>query len=251
MVMYKRVVLITGGSRGIGAAAAKLLAERDYVVAINYKENHNSAKELVKSIHAMGGQAAEFQADISDEQQVEALFSSVLLKFGPITHLVNNVGVLAQQQRVESMTAERINHIFQSNVTPYFICAREAIKHFKVHEDMSKCAIVNVSSAASRLGGANEYVDYAASKGAIDTFTTGLSLELAQYGVRVNSVRPGCIYTDIHRDGGEEARVSRLAPQLPLRRGGTALEIANAIAWLLSDEASYATGSFIDLAGGK
>ncbi|TMO70436.1 SDR family oxidoreductase [Pseudoalteromonas aurantia] len=251
MVTRKKVVLITGGSRGIGAAAVTLLAERDYVVAINYKENHSAAKELVRSINAAGGQATEFQADISDENQVEALFSSVALTYGPITHLVNNVGVLAHQQRVESMTAERINYILQHNVTPYFICAREAVKHFKKQDDMSKCAIVNVSSAASRLGGANEYVDYAASKGAIDTFTIGLSLELAEYGVRVNCVRPGCIYTDIHRDGGEAERVSRLAPQLPLRRGGTASEVANAIVWLLSDEASFVTGSFIDLAGGK
>ncbi|TMP38319.1 NAD(P)-dependent oxidoreductase [Pseudoalteromonas citrea] len=251
MVISKKVVLITGGGRGIGAATASLLAKENYIVAINYKEDEVSVKKLLSSIRLKGGCAEAFKADISDESQVEELFSSVIFKYGPITHLVNNVGVLARQQRVENMTSDRINYILQHNVTPYFICAREAVKHFKRHDDMSNCAIVNVSSAASRLGGANEYVDYAASKGAIDTFTIGLSLELAEYGVRVNCVRPGCIYTDIHRDGGEAERVSRLAPQLPLRRGGTALEVANAIAWLLSDEASYVTGSFIDLAGGK
>ncbi|CAM4100262.1 SDR family oxidoreductase [Pseudoalteromonas byunsanensis] len=246
-----RVVLVTGASRGIGAATAIKLAALGYKVAINYKENGQAANEVKEHILKMGGQAAIFQADIIDENAVVTLFSKIKSELGALSHLVNNVGILKPQMRVEQMTAERINSVLMHNVTPYFICAREAIKHFKAHHEPNRCAIVNVSSAASRLGSANEYVDYAASKGAIDSFTTGLSLELAAYGIRVNCVRPGCIYTDIHRDGGEPDRVERLASLLPLRRGGTSEEVANAIVWLLSEEASYVTGSFIDLAGGK
>ncbi|KID58077.1 sugar dehydrogenase [Pseudoalteromonas luteoviolacea] len=245
-----KVVLITGGSRGIGAATAKKLAQQGYAVAINFKSNHHAAQQVKQDIIDAGGKAACFQADISEEQQVVALFQSVEKHFGPVTHLVNNAGVLTQQMRVEEMTAERINWMLTQNVTPYFICAREAIKHMRQSDTGQQCAIVNVSSAASYLGGANEYVDYAASKGAIDSFTKGLSLELAAEGIRVNGVRPGCIYTDIHADGGEPNRVDRVADLLPLKRGGTSVEVANAIAWLLSDEASYATGTFIDLAGG-
>ena len=251
MEINDKVALVTGSSRGIGAATAKLLASKGYKVAVNYKNHITFAQNVINEITESGGQAKVFQADISHEQEVINLFRDVEEQLGPVTHLVNNVGVLESQQRVEDMCAERINRILMQNVTPYFICAREAIKYFKTQDKMSRCAIVNVSSAASRLGGANEYVDYAASKGAIDTFTRGLSLELAEYGVRVNGVRPGCIYTDIHADGGEPDRVSRLAPSLPLGRGGTSEEVANAIVWLLSDEASYITGSVIDLAGGK
>lgn len=245
-----KVVLITGGSRGIGAATAKKLAQQGYAVAINYKSNHQAAEQVQNDILSAGGKAALFQADVSDEQQVIELFQAVQTHFGPVTHLVNNAGVLTQQIRVEEMTAERINWMLTQNVTPYFICAREAIKYMRQSGTRQQCAIVNVSSAASYLGGANEYVDYAASKGAIDSFTKGLSLELAAEGIRVNGVRPGCIYTDIHADGGEPNRVDRVADLLPLKRGGTSVEVANAIAWLLSDEASYATGTFIDLAGG-
>jgi NAD(P)-dependent dehydrogenase (short-subunit alcohol dehydrogenase family) len=247
----KKTVLITGASRGIGAATAKLLGQQGYCVALNYIHNKNAAKNVCDDIIKHGGRAQLFQADISDEDNVVTLFNDVKATFGYITHLVNNVGIVAEQQRVEHLSAQRISKILHTNVTPYFICAREAIAHFKNHTNMSHCAIVNVSSAAARLGGANEYVDYAASKGAIDTFTTGLALELADYGVRVNCVRPGCIYTDIHSDGGEPNRVDRLGPKLPLGRGGTSEEVANAIAWLLSEQASYATGTFIDLAGGK
>ncbi|MBQ4814129.1 SDR family oxidoreductase [Pseudoalteromonas luteoviolacea] len=247
-----KIVLITGSSRGIGAATARCLAAQGYVVAINYKSNYQAAEEIHNEILAAGGKAALFQADISDEQQVVAMFKAIETRLGRITHLVNNAGVLQTQMRVEEMSAERVNWMLTQNVTPYFICAREAIKHMRdASLPVASCAIVNVSSAASYLGGANEYVDYAAAKGAIDSFTTGLSLELAPEGIRVNSVRPGCIYTDIHADGGEPNRVDRVAELLPLKRGGTAQEVANAIKWLLSDDASYATGTFIDLAGGK
>ncbi|OCQ18238.1 NAD(P)-dependent oxidoreductase [Pseudoalteromonas luteoviolacea] len=247
-----KIVLITGSSRGIGAATARCLAAQGYVVAINYKSNHQAAEEIHNEILAAGGKAALFQADISDEQQVVAMFKTIETRLGRITHLVNNAGVLQTQMRVEEMSAERVNWMLTQNVTPYFICAREAIKHMRdASLPVASCAIVNVSSAASYLGGANEYVDYAAAKGAIDSFTKGLSLELAPEGIRVNCVRPGCIYTDIHADGGEPNRVDRVAELLPLKRGGTAQEVANAIKWLLSDDASYATGTFIDLAGGK
>ncbi|ESP93661.1 SDR family oxidoreductase [Pseudoalteromonas luteoviolacea] len=246
-----KVVLITGGSRGIGAASAKSLAAKGYVVAINYKSNHQAAEQVQNEIQSAGGKAALFQADVSDEQQVVDMFKSIQKRLGLVTHLVNNAGVLQTQMCVEEMSAERINWMLTQNVTPYFICAREAIKHIRQSKQVNRCAIVNVSSAASYLGGANEYVDYAAAKGAIDSFTKGLSLELAPEGIRVNCVRPGCIYTDIHADGGEPDRVDRVAELLPLQRGGTAQEVANAVVWLLSDDASYATGTFIDLAGGK
>ncbi|RZM83156.1 NAD(P)-dependent oxidoreductase [Pseudoalteromonas rubra] len=247
----KKVVLITGASRGIGAATANLLAEQGYQVAVNYKSNHAAAEQVVAQIRAQGGAAECFAADISDESQVVELCNEIKMQLGPISHLVNNAGVLATQMRVEEMTAERINQMLCTNVTPYFICAREVLKQIRGHHQPDQCAIVNVSSAASYLGGANDYVDYAAAKGAIDSFTRGLSLELAAEGVRVNCVRPGCIYTDIHADGGEPGRVDRLASLLPLQRGGRPEEVASAIAWLLSEQASYATGTFIDLAGGK
>ncbi|MDW7547646.1 SDR family oxidoreductase [Pseudoalteromonas sp. SCSIO 43201] len=247
----QNVVLITGGSRGIGAATARLLGQRNYTVIINYKQNHQAAQSVANSIITSGGKAFVVQTDITDEQAVMTMFDKIKADIGMVTHLVNNAGVLSTQTRVEHMSAERINKMLTHNVTPYFICAREAIKHMRLSANPSQCAIVNVSSAASYLGGANEYVDYAAAKGAIDSFTKGLSLELAAEQIRVNGVRPGCIYTDIHADGGEPQRVDRLASALPLKRGGTAEEVANAIAWLLSNEASFTTGGFIDLAGGK
>ncbi|KZN32541.1 hypothetical protein N474_23040 [Pseudoalteromonas luteoviolacea CPMOR-2] len=246
-----KVALVTGGSRGIGAASAKTLAAKGYAVAINYKSNHQAAEQVHSEILTAGGKAELFQADISNEQQVVEMFGAIKSRLGLVTHLVNNAGVLQTQMRVEKMSAERINWMLTQNVTPYFVCAREAIKQMRGANQPTGCAIVNVSSAASYLGGANEYVDYAAAKGAIDSFTKGLSLELAPEGIRVNCVRPGCIYTDIHADGGEPDRVDRVAELLPLKRGGTAQEVANAIVWLLSSEASYATGTFIDLAGGK
>lgn len=251
MININKTVLITGASRGIGAATAQLLATQGYNIAINYVNNDKAANKLLDTLLSSGANAALFKADVSDENAVVDMFNDIDNTLGPVTHLVNNVGILFTQMSVLDMSAERINQVLSTNVTSYFLCSREAVKRM-LHADQNiNCAIVNVSSAASRTGSPNEYTDYAASKGAVDSFTRGLSKELAANNIRVNCVRPGCIETDIHADGGEPARVSRLAPNIPLQRGGQPNEIATAIAWLLSDEASYATGSFIDLAGGN
>ncbi|GLR06967.1 SDR family oxidoreductase [Vibrio hyugaensis] len=242
----QKVVIITGASRGIGAATAKLLARHGYAVCVNYLSHSDAANQVVAEIKGSGGKAIAIQADVSHEQQVIALFEQTEQALGKITHLVNNVGILFTQSRLADMSLERFQNVMNANVTSCFLCCREAAKRFE-----SGNAIVNVSSAASRSGAPFEYVDYAASKGAMDSLTKGLSLELAEQNIRVNGVRPGCIYTDIHADGGEPDRVERLRSKIPLKRGGTVEEVANAIAWLLSDEASYVTGSFIDLAGGN
>ncbi|MBL4239712.1 glucose 1-dehydrogenase [Vibrio fluvialis] len=241
-----KVVIVTGGSRGIGAATSKLLAKQGYAVCVNYRANQASADQVVGAITDMGGRAFAMQADVANEQEVEALFATTEQRFGVVTHLVNNAGILDKQSRLADMSLERFNHVMNTNVTSCFLCCREALKQMP-----SGGAIVNVSSAASRSGAPFEYVDYAASKGAMDSLTKGLSLEVAEQGIRVNAVRPGFIYTEMHADGGEPGRVDRLAPNIPLKRGGTPEEVANAIAWLLSEEASYVTGSFIDLAGGR
>jgi len=241
-----KVALVTGASRGIGAATAKLLGKQHYKVCVNYRVNHRLASEVVEEIISSGGSAFAFQADVASEAEVTKLFDAIVEKFGTITHLVNNAGILLPQTKLADMTAARINEMLVTNVTSYFLCCREAIRRMK-----QGGAIVNVSSAAARTGSPGEYIDYAASKGAIDTLTRGLALEVAGENIRVNCVRPGFIYTDIHRDGGEPDRVDRLSAQIPLRRGGSAEEVAAAIAWLLSDEASYATGSFLDVAGGR
>ncbi|EKO3539324.1 glucose 1-dehydrogenase [Vibrio fluvialis] len=241
-----KVVIVTGGSRGIGAATSKLLAKQGYAVCVNYRANQASADQVVGAITDMGGRAFAMQADVANEQEVEALFAATHQRFGVVTHLVNNAGILDKQSRLADMSLERFNHVMNTNVTSCFLCCREALKQMP-----SGGAIVNVSSAASRSGAPFEYVDYAASKGAMDSLTKGLSLEVAEEGIRVNAVRPGFIYTEMHADGGEPGRVDRLAPNIPLKRGGTPEEVANAIAWLLSEEASYVTGSFIDLAGGR
>ncbi|WP_293932842.1 SDR family oxidoreductase [Iodobacter sp.] len=246
-----KVIVITGASRGIGAATAKLAAARGYAVCVNYLKNHAAAQCTVDEIIRSGGIAIAVAADVSLEAEVQRLFQIVDEQLGPITALVNSAGILEPQMRVDEMDAARLNRIFASNIVPYFLCAKEAVKRMSNRYGGNGGVIVNVSSAASRLGSAGEYVDYAASKGAIDTLTIGLSKEVASEGIRVNAVRPAFIYTDIHADGGEVGRVDRLKPTIPMQRGGTALEVAQAILWLASEEASYATGTFIDLAGGK
>lgn len=245
------VALVTGGSRGIGRATAILLAQAGYKVVVNYLQNKQAADEVVSIIRAHSGEAIAIKADIADELQVMAMFVEIDNAFGPVTALVNNAGILFQQSTVEELTAERINRVMATNVTGYFLCCREAVKRMALRHGGNGGAIVNVSSAASRLGAPGEYVDYAASKGAVDSLTIGLSLEVAAQGIRVNGVRPGLIYTDIHASGGEAGRVDRVKDLLPMKRGGQPEEVAEAIVWLLSEKASYVTGSFLDLAGGK
>lgn len=245
------LALVTGASRGIGRATALQLALEGYTVAVNYHQNAQAADAVVNAIQAAGGKAFAVQADIGDEQQVEAMFNLLDKRPEPLTALVNNAGILFTQSRVEALSAERINRVLTTNVTGYFLCCREAVKRMAVPHGGAGGAIVNVSSAASRLGAPFEYVDYAASKGAVDTLTTGLALEVAAQGIRVNCVRPGLIYTDIHASGGEPGRVDRVKSLLPMQRGGQPEEVAQAIVWLLSEKASYVTGSFIELAGGK
>ncbi|ESS57360.1 hypothetical protein EDP2_943 [Enterobacter cloacae S611] len=245
------IALVSGASRGIGRATALLLAQEGYAVAVNYHRQRDAADEVVTAIQALGGKAFVVQADISDESQVEAMFARIDEEELPLTALVNNAGILFQQSRVEALSAARINQVLATNVTGYFLCCREAVKRMSTQHGGQGGAIVNVSSAAARLGSPGEYVDYAASKGAVDSLTTGLSLEVAASGIRVNGVRPGFIYTEMHASGGEPGRVDRVSSAIPMQRGGQPEEVAQAIAWLLSDKASYVTGSFIDLAGGK
>ena len=245
------IALITGASRGIGRATAILLAQRGWQVAVNYVRRADAAQEVVRAIEQQGGSAFAIQADIADEAQVVAMFQEIDRQPGPLTALVNNAGILFQQTTLEQLSAERINRVLATNVTGSFLCCREAVKRMGHHHGGSGGAIVNVSSAAARTGAPGEYVDYAASKGAMDTLTKGLALEVAAQGIRVNGVRPGCIYTGMHADGGEPQRVDRLAAAIPMQRGGQPEEIARTIAWLLSEEASYITGSLIDAAGGR
>lgn len=245
------LALVTGGSRGIGRATALLLAHEGYRVVVNYHRNQDAANEVVAAIQAAGGSALAICADIGDEQQVDAMFAAIDALGEPLTALVNNAGILFTQSTLENLTAERINRVLTTNVTGYFLCSREAVKRMSHAHGGRGGAIVNVSSAASRLGAPREYVDYAASKGAVDTLTTGLALEVAAQGIRVNCVRPGLIYTEMHADGGEPGRVDRVKSSLPMGRGGQPEEVAQAIIWLLSEKASYVTGSFLELAGGR
>ncbi|NWC62762.1 SDR family oxidoreductase [Cedecea sp. P7760] len=246
-----KIALVTGGSRGIGKATSLLLARHGYKVVVNYLRNKQAADEVVSTIVASGGEALALRADIADELQVMAMFAEIDNAFGPVTALVNNAGILFQQSTIENLTAERINRVLATNVTGYFLCCREAVKRMAYRHGGEGGAIVNVSSAAARLGAAGEYVDYAASKGAVDTLTTGLAVEVAAQGIRVNGVRPGFIYTEMHASGGEAGRVDRVKTALPMQRGGQPEEIAETIVWLLSEKASYVTGTFIDAAGGK
>ena len=245
------IVIVTGGSRGIGAATARLAATRGYAVCVNYRSNIAAADQVVSAITHSGGRAIAVQADLSVESDVVRLFETCDREFGRLTALVNNAGILETQSRVENIDAARLQRVFATNVTGAFICAREAVKRMSTKHGGRGGAIVNVSSAASRIGGAEEYVDYAASKGAIDTLTLGLSKEVATEGIRVNAVRPGVIRTEIHASGGEPGRVDRVKASVPMQRGGEADEVARAILWLLSDEASYTTGAFIEVSGGR
>jgi NAD(P)-dependent dehydrogenase (short-subunit alcohol dehydrogenase family) len=245
------VLIVTGGSRGIGAATAILAAERGYNVCVNYRKSRAAADLIVSKIQAAGGQALAVGADVASESEVVRLFETVDAQMGPLAGLVNNAGVLETQTRVEQIDAARIDRVFATNVRGAFICAREAVRRLSTTHGGSGGAIVNVSSRAAQLGSPGEYVDYAASKAALDAMTIGLAREVAGEGIRVNGVRAGIIYTEIHADGGEPGRVDRLGPTLPMQRGGDAIEVARAILWLLSDEASYSTGSFIDVAGGR
>ena len=245
------IALVTGGSRGIGRATALLLAQEGYTVAVNFHHNIRAATEVMNNIVAAGGNAFTLRADISDEAQVVAMFESIDRENEPLVALVNNAGILFEQSTIENLSAERINRVLATNVTGYFLCCREAVKRMSHKHGGHGGAIVNVSSAASRLGAPGEYVDYAASKGAVDSLTTGLALEVAAQGIRVNGVRPGLIYTEIHASGGEPGRVDRVKSMLPMQRGGQPEEVAQAIVWLLGEKASYVTGSFLELAGGK
>lgn len=249
--MDKRIIVITGGSRGIGAATAQLAAMRGYAVCISYLHNRQAADEIVDAIKNTGGDALAVAADVAREEDVIRLFETVDATFGAIDALVNNAGILEHHMRVDDMNAARLNRIFATNVTGSFLCAKEAVRRMSTRHGGKGGAIVNLSSIASQLGAPGEYVDYAASKGAIDTLTIGLAKEVAAEGIRVNAVRPGVIYTEIHASGGEPGRVDRVKDAVPMKRGGDASEVANAILWLLSDEASYTTGSFIDVTGGR
>jgi NAD(P)-dependent dehydrogenase (short-subunit alcohol dehydrogenase family) len=246
----KKVMLVTGGSRGIGAATAQLAATQGYDICISYLGNQEAANSVVDSIVQQGGSAVAIASDVASEADVIHLFNQVDERLGPLTALVNNAGILEQQMRLECMDAARLHRVFSTNVIGSFLCAREAVKRMSTRYGGDGGAIVNVSSGAARLGSPGEYVDYAASKGAIDTMTMGLAKEVASEGIRVNAVRPGFIYTDIHTGGGEPDRVNRVKDSIPLRRGGQAIEVAQAIMWLLSDKASYTVGSFIDVTGG-
>ncbi len=244
------VVIITGASRGIGAATARLAAARGYAVCANYRNDARGATALVDALRQSGAAAIAVPADVSREDEVMRLFGTCDEQLGTVTALVNNAGVLETQMRVDAMDAARLHRVLATNVIGPFLCAREAVRRMSTTRGGAGGTIVNVSSGASRLGSPGEYVDYAASKGALDTLTIGLAKEVAGEGIRVNAVRPGFIYTDIHASGGEPGRVDRVKAFVPMKRGGHADEVAHAILWLLSDEASFTTGSFIDVTGG-
>jgi len=244
-------LIVTGASRGIGAETAKLAGARGDAVCVNYCRQRPAADAVVHEITRVGGRAIAVQADVASEADVVRLFNTVDRELGPVGGLVNNAGILEAQARVEQIDAARLGRIFATNVTGAFICAREAVRRMSTRHGGAGGAIVNVSSRAAVLGAPGEYVDYAASKAALDTLTVGLAREVAAEGIRVNAVRAGIIYTDIHASGGEPGRPDRLGPTLPMQRSGTAVEVARAILWLLSDEASYTTGSFVDVSGGR
>jgi len=250
-VAADKVMIVTGGGRGIGAATALLAAERGFAVSVNFLKDKDSASSLIDKIKSKNGRAIAVQGDVSSESDVERLFEETDRKLGRITALVNNAGIVDRGTRVELMTAARIARMFAINVTGSFLCAREAVKRMSTRHGGAGGAIVNVSSIAAKLGGPGEYVDYAASKGAIDTFTIGLSKEVGAEGIRVNAVRPGIIRTEIHATSGDPGRVERIGSAAPLQRAGEAEEVARTILWLLSDEASYLSGALVDVSGGR
>jgi NAD(P)-dependent dehydrogenase (short-subunit alcohol dehydrogenase family) len=245
------VTIVTGASRGIGAATARLAGQRGHAVCVNYLRDAAAAQRVVDEILAAGGDAVAVQADVAVEADVVRLFDTARDRLGPVTGIVVNAGILEQHMRLDEMDVARVERVFATNVIGAFLCAREAVRRMSTRHGGRGGAIVNVSSMAARLGSANEYIDYAASKGAVDTMTIGLAREVALEGIRVNAVRPGPIYTDIHASGGEPDRIERVKDAVPMRRGGQPEEVARAILWLLSDEASYSTGSFIDVSGGR
>ncbi len=247
----EKTLLVTGGSRGIGAATALLAAKHGYAVAVNYATHSAAADEVVRKIRAAGGRAFSVQADVAVEKDIMAMFKKIDIEFGRLDALVNNAGVVDQTSRVDAMTMARLQRMFAVNVFGSFLCAREAVKRMSTRAGGIGGAIVNVSSAAARIGSPGQYVDYAAAKGAIDTFTIGLAKEVAAEGIRVNAVRPGIIETDIHASGGLPNRARDVAPQVPMQRAGSAEEVAQSIVWLLSDAASYTTGALLDVAGGR
>ena len=246
-----KVLLVTGGSRGIGAAVALLAAKLGYVVAVNFNGNQAAAESVVGQIRDTGGTAISVQADVADETAVMAMFARIDAELGPLSALVNNAGVVDMASRVDAMSVARLRRMFDINVLGSFICAREAVLRMSTRHGGTGGCIVNLSSAAARLGSPGQYVDYAAAKGAIDTFTMGLAKEVALEGIRVNAVRPGIIDTDIHASGGIPDRVAQMTPLVPMQRAGSAQEVAEAVVWLLSDASSYTTGSVIDVTGGR
>jgi len=246
-----KIVLVTGASRGIGAATAKLAAAQGYSVCVNFRQRRDDADAVVSAITSAEGQAIAIQADVSVEADVVRMFDECDKRLGRLSALVNNAGILETQTRLDAMDAARLQRVFSTNIIGTFLCGREAVRRMSTKHGGAGGAIVNVSSMAARLGAPREYVDYAASKGAIDTFTIGLAGEVAEEGIRVNAVRPGLIYTGIHASGGEPGRVDRVKTAVPMKRGGTPDEVARAILWLLSDDASYTTGSILDVSGGR
>jgi NAD(P)-dependent dehydrogenase (short-subunit alcohol dehydrogenase family) len=250
-VSTRPIALITGGSRGIGAATAVLLAEQGWDVALSYRTEAADADAVVAACHKVGARAIAVQADVADPAQITAMFTSVDAQLGNISALINNAGVVDQLARVDEITVERLTRMFTINVIGAFLCAGEAVRRMSTLYGGTGGVIVNVGSAAARIGSPGEYVDYASSKAAIDTMTIGLSKEVATEGIRVNCVRPGIVETDIHASGGQPNRAAEKAPLIPLQRPGKSHEIASAIAWMCSDGASYTTGALLDVSGGR
>lgn len=249
--MARKILLITGSSRGIGAATAVLAAERGYDVAVNYARDRAAADRVASTIRASGARAIVVQADVASETDVVRMFETIDAQLGRLDALVNNAGIVERQTRVDGMDAARLARLFALNVTGSFLCAREAVRRMSTARGGSGGAIVNMSSRAAQLGSPGEYVDYAASKAAVDAMTIGLAKEVAEEGIRVNAVRPGVIYTDIHASGGEPNRIDRVKVAVPMKRGGQPEEVARAVLWLLSEEASYVTGALLDVGGGR